>query len=77
MYDNQAGIAASSHAASAPSAEDQGLYDEPAFKAATDKENPVYESTDNLAAPADDGVALVNHDEAANEDGGYLDVNAE
>jgi hypothetical protein len=80
MYDNTANIAAGANKDATTydqTAEAQGLYDEPAFKTAQDKENPVYESTDNLA----DGNMM--HDDGPGaeaelkEDGGYLDVNAE
>jgi len=79
MYDNTANVAAVANKDTTydQTAEAQGLYDEPAFKTAQDKENPVYESTDNLA----DGNMMHDGGPGAEaelkEDGGYLDVNAE
>jgi hypothetical protein len=59
----------------------QGLYDEPAFRTETDKENPLYESTDNLAMEPTPTLRDGNMDVSANDeeggDNGYLDVAAE
>ena len=60
-----------------------GLYDEPAFAAKSDKENPLYESTEKLDNHGDDAPVLRANDgygnfdasaEVAQPDAGYLDV---
>jgi hypothetical protein len=79
MYDNMKGATGASSAPAADKGEDaQGLYDEPAFKTQTDKENPMYHSQEDLAAPA--GVPLNSNFEdehpGANEDGGSFLVSS-
>ena len=77
MYDN---IKGATGAASAPSGaafvrndDAQGLYDEPAFKSQTEKDNPMYHSQEDLAAPEGHALTSSNFEDdqgGANEDGG-------
>ncbi len=48
MYETASAVAAVEPQYGGHDSEAQGLYDEPAFKAQADKENPLYESTEDL-----------------------------
>lgn len=78
MYDQTSAVKQPTYDSNAGAEEDaQGLYDEPAFKTQTDKENPVYESTENIVEAHQDIGGYEQGADNGQDDGGYLDVHAE
>eukprot|EP00051_Salpingoeca_urceolata_P026445 m.477331 g.477331 ORF g.477331 m.477331 type:complete len:881 (+) comp20809_c0_seq1:248-2890(+) len=83
MYDDPTtGGSQPTYDAATGGADDEGLYDEPAFNAQASKDNPLYQSTEDLTAADEEGGYLDTgmdgggylDTEAAAEEGGYLDV---
>lgn len=72
MYDDPtSGVDSAPTYDAATGGDNEGLYDEPAFNQAANKDNPLYESTEDLTG-GDEGGYLDT--DAAGDEGGYLDT---